>query len=99
MQGPPWPGLTFVVNDDAGPGHGEHLGFEQVKIAGGRRLKEGAEIARILLSPSGPNPQVQMHGYPAFDIAFGERWLSAYALLEVYAWVRAFVETFASDFD
>jgi hypothetical protein len=71
--------------------------YEKIAIAkDGRRAVDGAEIARVKLPD--PNLQVEMHGDFALDIAFGERWMRASALPQIYNWVRKFVESFAPDF-
>jgi hypothetical protein len=70
--------------------------YDQIAIAKGRRVVDGADIARVKLPD--PTLQVEMHGEITFDIAFGERWMRATALAQIHEWVRHFVETFASDF-
>ena len=94
LMPPPWPGLGFAFNDDAGSQLGA---LERTRIANGRRITEGAELARVRLSPTGPNPQVQMHGSPVFEIAFGDRWLRSTRLEVLYKLVERFVERFAPD--
>jgi len=91
LMPPPWPNLKFVGNADAGV-----LG--RTLVANGRRMKEGAEIARIRLSPVGPNPEVEMYGSPVFEIAFGDRWLRATRLEVLYKLVERSTEQFAADF-
>jgi len=95
LMPPPWPELGFAFNDDAGSQLGA---LERTRIANGRRMKEGAELARIGLSPAGPNPEVQMHGHPVFEIAFGDRWLRATRLKVLYELVERFIGQFAPDF-
>lgn len=69
---------------------------EQIKIAKGRRGVDGAELARVKLTD--PDLTVEISGEFPIDIAFGDRWLRATALEQIYRSIRAFVESFSPEF-
>ncbi len=93
---PPWDVLSFWFRNAAGamiPARIEH-----VKVAAGRRMKEGAEIVRVRLDPPQADVQVEMQAEFTFDIAFGERWLRGTKLEEIWSLVERVVESFDEDF-
>lgn len=88
----PPPQLVFVPNRDAEP-----LGRQW--LADGRRMRDGAKLARVEIEPVGPDPRVEMYGDLIVDIAFGDRWLRADAVAEVAGLVNELVEAFSEAFD
>lgn len=63
------------------------------------RMEDGAIIARVEITPVGPNPQVEMDAHVQIDIAFGDEALRADSLSKVGQRVHQIIEGFAAAFE
>jgi hypothetical protein len=81
----------FTPNEDAI--------VQKRELARIERMEDGAIVARVGITPIGPNPQVEMDAQVQIDIAFGEGPTRAVALAKMGQLVHQIIESFAPDFE